>query len=215
MRGKNDMTAFDCVVVACGIFPESAELRALMKSAPRVIACDGAVKNLYEHGIEPTAVVGDMDSLTDEMRLRYADRLHHEAEQETNDLSKAVRFAHSIGCRRLLILGATGLREDHALGNISHLMDYAPMFEHVEMRSDYGRFIPLMRTTTLPSVRGQQISIFQMTPTGEITSEGLRWRLSHRRLTAWWQGTLNEAVGSEFTLILSPDARALVYLSNV
>lgn len=82
MRGKDDMTAFDCVVVACGSFPESAELRALMKSAPNVIACDGAVKNLYAHGIEPTAVVGDMDSLTDEMRLRYADRLHYEAEQE-------------------------------------------------------------------------------------------------------------------------------------
>lgn len=212
---QNDMTGFDCVVVACGSFPRGAELLALMKSVPQVIACDGAVRNLHEHGIEPTAVVGDMDSLTEEMRELYADRLHRVAEQETNDLSKAVRFAHSEGCRRLLILGATGLREDHTLGNISLLMDYAPMFERVEMRSDFGRFIPLMQTTTLPCARGQQISIFSMTPSGEITSEGLRWRISRRKLTAWWQGTLNEALGSEFTLILSPSARVIVYLNNI
>ncbi len=215
MQQKDDITGFDCVVVACGSFPENAALRALMKSAPRIIACDGAVKNLHEHGIEPTAVVGDMDSLTDEMRRRYADRLHRVAEQETNDLSKAVRFAHSEGCRRLLILGATGLREDHTLGNISLLMDYAPMFERVEMRSDYGRFIPLMQTTTLPCVRGQQISIFSMSHSGEITTEGLRWRITRRKLTAWWQGTLNEALADEFTLILSPSARVIVYLNNI
>ncbi len=209
------MTGFDCVVVACGSFPQSAELLALMKSAVAVIACDGATKNLHEHGIEPTAVVGDLDSLTDEMRLRYADRLHRVDEQETNDLSKAVRFAHTEGYRRLLILGATGLREDHTIGNISLLMDYAPMFHRVEMRSDYGRFIPLLRTTTLPCSPGQQISIFSMTPSGVITTEGLRWSISRRRLTAWWQGTLNEALGSEFTLTLSPSARVIVYLGNI
>lgn len=207
-------TIYDCVVVANGSFPQTAGPLELLKSAPAIIACDGAVQNLHERGLEPTAIVGDLDSIPQEMLRLYADRIHTVEDQEINDLTKAVRFAHAAGYRKLLILGATGLREDHTLGNISLLMDYAPLFEQVEMLSDYGHFIPVQQTTTLPSIPGQQISIFSMYPCGEITTEGLRWPITRRRLTAWWQGSLNEALGNEFTLTLSPEARVIVYFQT-
>lgn len=207
-------TIYNCVVVANGSFPQTAGPLELLKSAPAIIACDGAVQNLHERGLEPTAIVGDLDSIPQEMLRLYADRIHTVEDQEINDLTKAVRFAHAAGYRKLLILGATGLREDHTLGNISLLMDYAPLFEQVEMLSDYGHFIPVQQTTTLPSTPGQQISIFSMYPCGEITTEGLRWPITRRRLTAWWQGSLNEALGNEFTLTLSPEARVIVYFQT-
>ncbi len=207
-------TIYDCVVVANGSFPKTAGPLELLKSAPAIIACDGAVQNLHERGLEPTAIVGDLDSIAQEMLRLYADRIHTVEDQEINDLTKAVRFAHTTGYRKLLILGATGLREDHTLGNISLLMDYAPLFEQVEMLSDYGHLIPVQQTTTLPSTPGQQISIFSMYPCGEITTEGLRWPITRRRLTAWWQGSLNEALGNEFTLTLSPEARVIVYFQT-
>ena len=207
-------TIYDCVVVANGSFPQTAGPLELLKSAPAIIACDGAVQNLHERGLEPAAIVGDLDSIPQEMLRLYADRIHTVEDQEINDLTKAVRFAHAAGYRKLLILGATGLREDHTLGNISLLMDYAPLFEQVEILSDYGHFIPVQQTTTLPSTPGQQISIFSMYPCGEITTEGLRWPITRRRLTAWWQGSLNEALGNEFTLTLSPEARVIVYFQT-
>ena len=207
-------TIYDCVVVANGSFPQTAGPLELLKSAPAIIACDGAVQNLHERGLEPAAIVGDLDSIPQEMLRLYADRIHTVEDQEINDLTKAVRFAHAAGYRKLLILGATGLREDHTLGIISLLMDYAPLFEQVEMLSDYGHFIPVQQTTTLPSTPGQQISIFSMYPCGEITTEGLRWPITRRRLTAWWQGSLNEALGNEFTLTLSPEARVIVYFQT-
>ena len=187
-------TLYDCVVVANGSFPQTAGPLELLKATPVIIACDGAVQNLHERGLVPSAIVGDLDSI--------------------NDLTKAVRFAHASGYRKILILGATGLREDHTLGNISLLTDFAPLFEVVEMLSDYGRFIPVLRTTTLPCTPGQQISIFSMYPCGEITTEGLRWPITRRRLTSWWQGSLNEALGTEFTLTLSPDARLIIYFQS-
>lgn len=207
-------TIYDCVVVANGSFPQTAGPLELLKSAPAIIACDGAVQNLHERGLEPTAIVGDLDSIPQEMLRLYADRIHTVEDQEINDLTKAVRFAHAAGYRKLLILGATGLREDHTLGNISLLMDYAPLFEQVEMLSDYGHFVPVQQTMTLACTPGQQISIFSMYPCGEITTEGLRWPITRRRLTAWWQGSLNEALGNEFTLTLSPEARVIVYFQT-
>lgn len=203
--------SYDCIVVANGSFPEKEELLNLLRNVPVIIACDGAVENLHKRALIPTAIVGDLDSIPEEMLRLYADRIHIVVDQEINDLTKAVRFAHNRGYRKVLIMAATGLREDHTLGNISLLLDYAPLFEQIEMISDFGRFVPVLHTSTLPSLPGQQISLFSMNPNGEITTEGLRWPITRRRLTAWWQGSLNEALGTEFTLTLSSDARLIVY----
>ena len=48
-------------------------------------------------------------------------------DQETNDLTKAVNYVKTLGFREVLILGATGRREDHTLGNISLLAQFKGM----------------------------------------------------------------------------------------
>ena len=127
---------YNCVVVANGSFPQTALPLRLLHEASVVIACDGAIEALDKAGITPAAIVGDLDSIPSCFRERYADRIHIVEDQEINDLTKSVRFAHRSGEQEVLILGATGLREDHTLGNISLLMDYAPLFRRIEMLSD-------------------------------------------------------------------------------
>lgn len=206
-----DIQGCECVIVANGSFPSNQIPLAILENAKTVIACDGAIKTLHERGIRPEAVIGDLDSIPDELRRLYADRIHHVEDQEINDLSKSVRFAQANGHKEILILGATGLREDHTLGNISLLLDYATMFNRVEMVSDYGIFTPLLRTTTLPCNPGQQVSLFALYPEGEITTEGLRWTIQQRTLTSWWQGSLNEALEERFTITLTSGARIIVF----
>lgn len=158
MGDNTEVKERGCVIVANGRFPSAELPLRLLKEAKTIIACDGAVKTLYEKGIHPDAIVGDLDSIPADLRKRYADQIHHVEDQEINDLSKSIRFAHAQGYREVLILGATGLREDHTLGNISLLMEYAPLFKRVEMLSDYGLFTPILETTTFASYPGQQIS---------------------------------------------------------
>lgn len=203
---------FKCAVVANGLFPAQAPALQLLSQAEYVIACDGAVIDLEKVRL-PDVVVGDLDSLPQEWREKHADRLHQVCEQESNDLTKAVEYAGQLGFREVLILGATGLREDHTLGNISLLMQYAPHFERVEILSDYGLFTPLLQTTTLECTPGQQISLFSLYPHGAISVRGLRYPIEKRRLLSWWEATLNEATGNEFTVIFEEDARILVYRS--
>ncbi|MGM9758665.1 MAG: thiamine diphosphokinase [Parabacteroides sp.] len=202
---------YDCIVMANGAFPEREVLWDLVRQARCLIACDGASDRLIRRGIVPTAIVGDLDSIPEETRRQYADRIYPVIDQEINDLTKSVRHAASLKERNVLILGATGLREDHTLGNISLLMDYAPLFDRIEMATDYGWFTPLLHSATLSSQPGQQISIFSLCPTARITSQGLRWSIQDRCLTAWWQGTLNEALSDRFTLTLSEGAKVLVF----
>lgn len=201
---------YGCVVVANGLFPSGEQALQALRGAGYVVACDGAVTAL-ERVRMPDAVVGDLDSLPEEVRGRYAGRLHRVEDQETNDLTKAMGYAKAAGFREVLILGATGLREDHSLGNISLLMQYAEEFDRVEMLSDYGWFTPLLQTGVLESRPGQQVSLFSLCPSGAVSVKGLRYPIENRRLTAWWEATLNEATGNEFEVILQDGAKVLVY----
>ena len=206
---------FDCVVVANGLFPSREEVLAYLDEVPVLIACDGAAKTLLNKGFKPNAIVGDLDSLPEDIRYNSDFEVWHSEEQMTNDLTKAVRFAHEKGYKRLLILGATGLREDHTLGNISLLTEYINLFDCVEMMSDFGVFIPMNRSRTFQSEPGQQISIFCITPQTELTTTGFRWEVANRRFECWWQGTLNEAVGEEFGISFEGEARLVIYKSMV
>ena len=190
----------DAVILAAGDFPtHPIPLGMLTKAADRIICCDGAADRLLAAGFMPMAVVGDGDSISPEARERLSDRLHIESEQETNDLSKAVRYAVRQGMHRLLILGATGRREDHTLGNISLLASYQDYGLDVEMWTDYGIFTPATGRQTFASHAGQQVSVFCLDD-APLTLRDVRWPLEGRRITRWWQATLNEALTDTFRI---------------
>ncbi len=146
------------VILADGKFPDNLQVLNMLKTAAVVVCCDGAANRLAAVGIEPSYITGDLDSITPELKIRYADRLYPSADQETNDLTKAVELCIDKGLNDLYIIGATGLREDHTLGNISLLVDYAEKVK-VEMLTDYGVFTPLLSTASFESKKGQQVSI--------------------------------------------------------
>ncbi|MDR1680169.1 MAG: thiamine diphosphokinase [Prevotellaceae bacterium] len=187
------------VILADGAFPaHSVPLRRLSE-AGTVVCCDGAAVKLLAADRLPDHIVGDLDTLPDALSRRFSDRLHHDPSQATNDLTKAVNFCLLRHVEALTIVGASGLREDHTLANISLLADYAAQCR-VEMITDYGTFVALRAPATLDSFAGQQVSVFSLTPAATVSSAGLRYPLCNRRLTSWWTGSLNEALGASFSL---------------
>lgn len=193
------------VILADGEFPRGALAVKMLREIPAVVCCDGAAHKLLVHGVQPVAIVGDGDSLPPKIRERYASIIHQEKEQETNDLTKAFRYCLAQGWQDVLILGATGKREDHTLGNVSLLMEYVQQ-AHVQMLTDYGLFTPVCGDAGFQAFPGQQVSVFNMGCT-RLRGEGLVYPL--RVFTNWWQGTLNEATGTEFKIFT--DGKILVY----
>jgi thiamine pyrophosphokinase len=189
------------VIVANGSFPQHAVPLKALQDAGTIVCCDGAVNKLATHGLAPYYIVGDMDSIAPRYAAQYAHILYPSAEQETNDLTKAVHFCRTHGIEKASIVGATGERDDHSLGNIALLAEYAALLRHVEMLTDYGRFTPLLTSDTLESHAGQQVSVFCMTPLLPMDSEGLKYPLRGVAFDSWWKGTLNEALDNRFSLL--------------
>ena len=157
------LKASTTVILANGQFPTTHLPLAVLAAAKRIICCDGAADKLRQTGLEPTWIVGDMDSLSAETRCLYDERVVAVAEQQSNDLAKAFCFCVTRGWRDVVILGATGLREDHTLSNLSWLVDFAREAA-VLLLTDSGWFTPILGSTSVASYVDQPVSIFPLTP---------------------------------------------------
>ena len=204
---------FDAVILAAGDFPrKGTKAWELLETSRRVVACDGAV-NAYvrRFGSYPCAVVGDMDSVRHPRQIAEGCRFVKIDEQDTNDLEKAVSFCRDSGWRRIAVVGATGRREDHTLGNLSLLADYAQQADSVCAVTNYGVFFTAAKSGDFPSIPGQQISIIALQGGTEVTSSGLKYPMEKLKLTRWWQATLNEAAGDSFHLDFTPGSELLIF----
>lgn len=187
------------VVVANGRFPESEIPLGYLKNADTIICCDGAVQNLVDHGLEPDAIVGDMDSISEELKSRYFTILYPDNDEDCNDLTKAVKYCMQKGYSDFVILGATGLREDHTLGNISLLAEYSE-YVSVRMITDKGVFLPVSSGDIIKSFPGQQVSIFSFLKNRRLGSSNLKYPLDNILVNNLWTGTLNECTSEYFSL---------------
>ncbi len=199
------------VILANGAFPGSEKLLTLLDNAGKIVCCDGAVNKLVDSGREPDIVIGDLDSVRPELKEKYSDILVRITDQDTNDLTKAVNWCVSNGLKDIVILGATGNREDHAIGNISLLASYSRV-ANVRILTDYGEFVAVNRSAEFNSFKGQQVSVFSLCAKLKITSKGLRYPLDGMELSAWWMGTLNESLGESFSVSFDGDGDVIVYL---
>ena len=214
MRGEDAATGVTAILAAGS--PPSHEVPVrIFREAGRLVACDGAWRTAMGLGRRPDAVVGDGDSLGDDGRESLAQLgipFVCDREQDTNDLCKAFRFAMA-GARgdRIAILGATGRREDHSIGNIFHLMDFAEEMSlagsgatdgaDVAMVTDAGVFEPILPPgRAWDALPNQPVSIFAPMPGTEMASEGLEWGLEGVDMGALWRGTLNQVTDGRFSI---------------
>lgn len=213
------------VIIDAGTFPKTAYPRYLIKCADIIVCCDSAfghwlkaspkIFGEYRH---PDLIIGDMDSLSPALQKKYATSIVHESEQDNNDQTKAVRYIirNMKEVDNIHILGATGKREDHTVGNMGLLMEYSRMFDlsgiSIDMVSDHSTIFAITDSQELYVGEGRAVSIFSPDNSLTIKSEGLKWQTEGVVFDNWWPATLNKAEKDVIKLTLSHPSRVLIVL---
>ena len=216
------------VIVGNGQFPKKEYPLYLLESADFVVCCDGALDTYLRHFSgrnlrRPDVVVGDMDSLSKKTAERFRDIAVKIDEQETNDQSKAFHYIleHFPDVDTIHILGATGKREDHTIGNLSLLMEYAREMRRqdcgrtvsVDIVSDWSTAFAITDSCTLDVGEGRSVSIICPDNSLNIRSEGLVWPTDNVVFDNLWQATLNRASADRISLTFSHPSIALIILN--
>ena len=213
-------------IIGNGLFPKKEYPLYLLGQADHIICCDGAFSNYLRYsrsaGVTrlPDAIIGDMDSLSPAAQKEYGSLIVRVDDQDTNDQTKA--FRHVIGNFRdvtdIFFLAATGKREDHTIGNMSLLMEYAGYPEvtdrgiRLQMISDFSTILPVTDSISMECGQGRAISIFSPDSSLRICSEGLRWPTDNVVFDNWWKASLNRASEDTVKLTFSHPSIALIVM---
>lgn len=187
----------EATILGNGEYPTHNIPLQIIENSKYIVCCDGAADKLLAHNIIPNLIVGDCDSVSSDVKQKYSDIICKIDEQDTNDQTKAVETLLSQNKKRIAIVGATGNREDHTIGNIALLVEYHKMGADAAIFTNYGVVFACCGTHTFTSRQNQQISIFNVS-CKTLNSNGLTYQIYP--FSNWWQGTLNSANGNSFTI---------------
>lgn len=158
------------VTLIGGAGVDSTVLTRALAVAPVVVAADGGADHALRYGLDPTAVIGDFDSVSDTARTRIPPgRLHPVREQDSTDFDKCLR---NIAAPLIVGVGFSDGRFDHLLATCNALCRHPDRRCIILGQEDLILVAPpRIRLDLAP---GTRVSLFPMGPvTGQ--SEGLEW----------------------------------------
>lgn len=156
----------------------------------KIIAIDKGLEFLYREDIKPDLIVGDFDSLSDGILDFYEEKVpirQFVPEKDATDMEIGIRSALEMGAKHIAILGGTGTRIDHMLGNIQTLM--IPLKQGVEafIQDKYNRITLLNNKKTLrrEHMFGNFVSFLPLTTIVEgLDLKGFKYPLEHYTMTS-------------------------------
>lgn len=164
------------------------------------VAADGGAQHVLAHNIIPDVIIGDMDSFTTSEDLEHL--VMTDPDQETNDLEKALLYCQKNSRHHIWIAGATGLRVDHTLKNLSVLLQFNPVFSSLRLVDNFGFHWIAAKKEVLTTFAGQPISLMPLCgKSTKITTQGLKYSLQKESLEMGIRdGSSNQALGHQVVI---------------
>ncbi len=164
------------------------------------IVVDGALEITHRVGMKPDYIVGDFDTVNQDL-LKHYDKdiiLRHSPEKDQTDTELAIETALKQQGKELTFLGATGSRLDHSLANVFLLQSLLKKNIAAEILNENNRLYLKNKSFSLKrkEVRGDFVSLIPLTEkVEEVTLTGFKY--SVQNLTFYRECTLG--ISNEIT----------------
>jgi thiamine pyrophosphokinase len=164
-------------------YPQAA--REVIRKNDLIVAADGGTHHCLALGLTPHVIIGDFDSLEEEILTRLEKQgveiIRHPAQKDHNDLELALRLVLERGFDEALVMAALGSRWDQTLANV--LLPATTSLEslHIHM-VDGPQEIVLLRAGDQLQIEGETGDTLSLIPLGGdalgITTQGLEYPLN-------------------------------------
>jgi len=205
------VTMLDVAVVVTGAAPLDPSAVEAIPADAVVIAADGALDHALAAGMQPSVLVGDLDSVSSDAldwAERHATVERHDPDKDHTDTELALRRAADLNPARLLLLSGGGDRLDHTIAAITAL-GHRSLTSIPTIDAWWGgqrlRVLHGPGRTTLDLPLGSTLSLVALhgACTG-VTATGLRWPLDGAELAPGVSlGISNETIDDSIALSVS------------
>jgi thiamine pyrophosphokinase len=170
------------VIFANGHLPDPEAARALLQEGDFLVAADGGAQHLFSIGIQPDVLIGDLDSVSEEL---LADLVAAEVEvaqfpedKDETDLELALAYALERRPTSILIVAALGGRLDQTVSNLMLLTNPGLAGLPVSIDDGIERAFFCRKTAEIEGRKGDVVSLMPWgAPVEGLTTQGLQWPL--------------------------------------
>lgn len=175
------------ILFANGDLPKPDRILSRLSPEDHLIAVDGGLSHLTQHGLTPNLIIGDLDSAdpteVEKFRVQGGTVQKFPPEKDETDLELALDAALAMKPKHIWILGALGKRMDQSLANIFLLS--RDDFFGIDLRLiDGHREIFLIRGSgQIEGVPGERVSLLSLHgPAVGVRTQGLLYPLKGETL---------------------------------
>lgn len=200
------------LIICNGEPPSRALARRLARAADLVVAADGGANTARRYRIRPDIIIGDLDSVSGATRRYFSDSLVLQVTRQDNtDLEKALDFVASASVPEVVVIGATGLRIDFTLGNLSVLWKYTS-FMNLRFTGDGWTAMPVGKKRVVHAPKGTTVSLIPFGACDGVTLRGLHYPLTDASMSIGEIGVSNVVRTSPFSVRVKRGKMLLVIL---
>ncbi len=188
-----------------------------------IIACDGGLRHCKNMDIIPNIIIGDFDSVDDELLESFRGKsiaLRFDEDKDFTDgelgVSKAIQFCEQNNCDEVVILGAfsNNGRFDHVLANVFMLKMFNEKCIVSRLVSEKNE-VYYVTDNIIIKPKKKFLSIIPLSDVLEIESaKGLKYNLENEVLNFGSTRSLSNECEDELINISIKSGKALLTLSN-
>lgn len=182
------------VIISGGSLNESFARKVIDHVKPQIrIGADRGLLFFHANDVMPTHIVGDFDSLDERLLVEYENRSdvtirRYNPIKDSTDTEIAITLCTTLGVDTVILLGATGSRLDHVLGNIQCLK----ILQRAGIKGyilDEQNRISLLQTQTIlrrENAFGDYFSLFSLGGVAEhVNVTGAKYPLTDHMLSPY------------------------------
>ncbi|AET70127.1 thiamine pyrophosphokinase [Desulfosporosinus orientis DSM 765] len=160
--------------------------RKALQEIDYLICADGGANYAALSSRLPDLLIGDLDSVSPDSYqqcLKAGCKIErYPSEKDETDLElallRAEEKARELGVREIRLLGATGKRIDHFLGNVALMLGYARKGYRLYVADSEQELWIIHGREEIRGTSGQQLSLIALTERAVVTTEGLYYPLN-------------------------------------
>jgi len=199
------------IVIANGSFPSHPIAKNYLNKSGTIICTDGAADKLIDSGKNPDIIIGDFDSTSIKGKNRTGKWIET-PDQNKTDLEKTFEWCIMNNIKKIVLLGSSGKREDHTIGNLFTLAKYHDEIQ-CEMITNHAKIICVSGENYIFADTNQNISIIATEPIERITLDGLQYNMKNESLLPSTRAISNKAISDKF--YLESTGKVLVFLNHI
>ncbi|SFU58067.1 thiamine pyrophosphokinase [Clostridium sp. DSM 8431] len=205
------------VVVTGGTKPSKELLLKTIEKDDYIIGVDSGCNCLYEYNVEPNTILGDFDSVNKKVLKHFREKKIEEVilsvDKDYSDTRFGYEKAKELGFKKIIILGGTGSRMDHTIGNFGLFFDALKCNIELEIVDDHNRIFFINKKTRLKGSFKDTLSFIPMSDeVTNVTIKGAKYLLNNYDMTLLEPRALsNEFLNEDIEISFNKGVMMVIY----